>query len=99
MRSTEPNTCFLPSLRGFGYCLRKARSKIFGQEGNTRRHYLLFLKPRQGVYQAMDMEMGTHSRFGSWQVGGRSPVLPAFCGVHLCVLDLERKAEVQRMPG
>lgn len=47
----------------------------------------------------MDMEMGTHSRFGSWQVGGRSPVLPAFCGVHLCVLDLERKAEVQRMLG
>lgn len=40
----------------------------------------------------MDMEMGTHSGFGSWQVGGRSPVLPAFCGIHLCVLNLETKS-------
>lgn len=47
----------------------------------------------------MNMEMGTHSGFGSWQVGGRSPVLPTFCGIHLCVLNLEKKTEMQRMPG
>lgn len=47
------------------------------------------------------MEVGTetHSGFGSWQAGGRSPILPVFYGVHLCVVNLERKEETERLLG
>lgn len=81
------DTC-LPLLLGdCGCCLRKVRSK----EKKSLDVASPFPKPQRAVRQGREVGTGTHSGFGSRQISGRSPVLPAFYGVHLCVFDLERK--------